>query len=158
MTLGAETMTDSSNQSWLARSQAAVWHPCTQMQHHAHTGSPAHLPLIPISHGKGAWLYDFDGKRYLDLVAGLAVNNVGHRHPKVVAAIKDQCDHFLHVIPYGEFIQEPQVRFAERLTSILPPGLDSVYFVNSGTEAIEAALKLAKRLSLIHISEPTRPY
>ncbi len=79
-----------------------------------------------------------DGKRYLDLVAGLAVNNVGHRHPKVVAAIKDQCDRYLHVIPYGEFVQEPQVRFAERLTGLLPAGLDSVYFVNSGTEAIEA--------------------
>jgi acetylornithine/N-succinyldiaminopimelate aminotransferase len=83
----------------------------------------------------------------LDLVAGLAVNNVGHRHPKVVAAIKTQADKYLHVIPYGEFIQKPQVRFAEALTSLLPAGLDSVYFVNSGTEANEAALKLAKRIT-----------
>src|SRR5690606_38829872 len=96
---------------------------------------------------EGCHLQTRDGKRYLDLVAGLAVNNVGHRHPKVVAAIKEQVDKYLHVIPYGEFIQEPQVRFAERLTSLLPAGLDSVYFVNSGTEANEAALKLAKRIT-----------
>jgi acetylornithine/succinyldiaminopimelate/putrescine aminotransferase len=88
-----------------------------------------------------------DGRTYLDLVAGLAVNNTGHRHPSVIAAIKDQCDRYLHVIPYGEFIQEPQVRFAKRLTGLLPHGLDSVYFVNSGTEAIEAAMKLAKRIT-----------
>lgn len=104
-----------------------------------------HPLALDIVHAEGCWLTDRKGKRYLDLVAGLAVNNVGHRHPAVVAAIKEQCDHFLHVIPYGEFIQEPQVRFAERLTRELPDGLDSVYFVNSGTEAIEAALKLAKR-------------
>lgn len=104
-----------------------------------------HPLALDIVHAEGCLLTDRSGKQYLDLVAGLAVNNVGHRHPAVVAAIKDQCDKYLHVIPYGEFIQEPQVRFAERLTSILPPGLDSVYFVNSGTEAIEAALKLAKR-------------
>ncbi|MCB0813941.1 MAG: aspartate aminotransferase family protein, partial [Flavobacteriales bacterium] len=73
------------------------------------------------------------------------VNNTGHRHQRVVQAIRDQLDHHLHVIPYGEFIQEPQVRFAERLTSVLPAGLDRVYFVSSGTEAIEGALKLAKR-------------
>lgn len=109
----------------------------------AQTG-PAPMGL-DIVHAEGCWLTDRNGKRYLDLVAGLAVNNVGHRHPDVIAAIKHQCDCFLHVIPYGEFIQEPQVRFAERLVGLLPPGLDSAYFVNSGTEAIEAALKLAKR-------------
>ncbi len=106
-----------------------------------------HPLALDIVHAEGCLLTDRSGKEYLDLVAGLAVNNVGHRHPAVVAAIKDQCDKYLHVIPYGEFIQEPQVRFAERLTSILPAGLDSVYFVNSGTEAIEAALKLAKRIT-----------
>ena len=106
-----------------------------------------HPLALDIVHAEGCLLTDRSGKQYLDLVAGLAVNNVGHRHPAVVAAIKAQCDRYLHVIPYGEFIQEPQVRFAERLTSILPPGLDSVYFVNSGTEAIEAALKLAKRIT-----------
>jgi len=106
-----------------------------------------HPLALDIVHAEGCLLTDRAGKQYLDLVAGLAVNNVGHRHPAVIAAIKEQCDHYLHVIPYGEFIQEPQVRFAERLTSILPSGLDNVYFVNSGTEAIEAALKLAKRIT-----------
>jgi len=106
--------------------------------------SPAPLAL-DIVHAEGCWLTARSGRRYLDLIAGLAVNNTGHRHPDVVAAIKEQCDRYLHVIPYGEFTQEPQVRFAERLTGLLPAELDSVYFVNSGTEAIEGALKLAKR-------------
>ncbi len=115
------------------------------LDHLAQT-SPDPLAL-DIVRAEGCWLTDRAGKRYLDLVAGLAVNNTGHRHPSVVAAIKDQCDRYLHVIPYGEFVQEPQVRFAERLTGILPEGLDQVYFVNSGTEAIEAAMKLAKRVT-----------
>ncbi len=114
-------------------------------QHLAQT-SPFPIAL-DITRAEGCHLYTRDGKRYLDLVAGLAVNNTGHRHPKVIAAIKEQLDHYLHVIPYGEFIQEAQVRYAERLTGLLPPGLDSVYFVNSGTEANEAALKLAKRIT-----------
>lgn len=115
------------------------------LRHLAQT-SPTPLALDIVS-TEGCWLIDRAGKRFLDLVAGLAVNNVGHRHPRVVQAIKDQCDRYLHVIPYGEFVQEPQVRFAERLTALLPSGLDSVYFVNSGTEAIEGALKLAKRIT-----------
>ncbi len=114
----------------------------------AHLAQTSPFPIaLDIVGAEGCHLQTRDGKRYLDLVAGLAVNNVGHRHPKVVAAIKEQVDKYLHVIPYGEFIQEPQVRFAERLTSLLPAGLDSVYFVNSGTEANEAALKLAKRIT-----------
>jgi acetylornithine/N-succinyldiaminopimelate aminotransferase len=113
------------------------------LNHLAQT-SPAPLALDIVS-AEGCWLTARDGKRFLDLVAGLAVCNVGHRHPNVVAAIKDQCDRYLHVIPYGEFVQAPQVRFAERLASLLPPELNCTYFVNSGTESIEAALKLAKR-------------
>ncbi len=113
-------------------------------QRHLARTSPDPLALDIVG-AEGCHLIDRAGKRYLDLVAGLAVCNVGHRHPKVVEAIKQQVDRYLHVIPYGEFIQEPQVRFAERLTALLPDGLDTVYFVNSGTEAIEAALKLAKR-------------
>jgi len=112
----------------------------------AHLAQTSPHPLaLDIVKAEGCYLFDRNGKRYLDLVAGLAVNNVGHRHPKVISAIKDQCDRYLHVIPYGEFVQEPQVRFAEKLTSRLPSSLNSVYFVNSGTEAIEASLKLAKR-------------
>ncbi len=114
-------------------------------QHLAQT-SPFPIAL-DITKAEGCHLYTRDGKRYLDLVAGLAVNNTGHRHPKVIAAIKQQLDRYLHVIPYGEFIQEPQVCYAEKLTSLLPASLNSVYFVNSGTEANEAALKLAKRIT-----------
>lgn len=113
-----------------------------------HLAQTSPFPIaLEIVRAEGCHLHTRDGKRYLDLVAGLAVNNVGHRHPKVVAAIKEQADNYLHVIPYGEFIQEPQVRFAEKLTSLLPPSLNSVYFVNSGTEANEGALKLAKRIT-----------
>ncbi len=113
-----------------------------------HLAQTSPFPIaLDIVGAEGCHLHARDGKRYLDLVAGLAVNNVGHRHPKVISAIKEQADKYLHVIPYGEFIQEPQVRFAEKLTSELPAGLDSVYFVNSGTEANEAALKLAKRIT-----------
>ena len=115
------------------------------LRHLAQT-SP-HPLALDIVKAEGCLLHDRSGKTYLDLVAGLAVNNVGHRHPKVVQAIKDQCDRYLHVIPYGEFVQEPQVRFAEALTAQLPHSLNSVYFVNSGTEGIEGAIKLAKRIT-----------
>lgn len=115
-------------------------------ERHLAQTSPYPIALDVVG-AEGCHIHTRDGRRYLDLVAGLAVNNTGHRHPKVVQAIKEQCDRYLHVIPYGEFVQEPQVRFAERLTALLPPGLDSVYFVNSGTEANEAAIKLAKRIT-----------
>lgn len=114
----------------------------------SHLARTSPFPInLDIVGAKGCHLHTRDGKRYLDLVAGLAVNNIGHGHPHVVAAIKDQADKYLHVIPYGEFTQEPQLLFAGRLTSLLPPDLDSVYFVNSGTEANEAAMKLAKRIT-----------
>ncbi len=83
----------------------------------------------------------------MDLVSGFAVSNIGHRHPCVVQAIKDQADKYLHLTVYGEFVQSPQVRFAEKLSSILPDSLNSVYFVNSGAEATEGAMKLAKRFT-----------
>lgn len=100
---------------------------------------------IEVSHAEGCYIYGTNGKRYLDMISGIAVTNVGHRHPLVVKAIKDQVDRYLHVMPYGEFIQGPQVELARKLTSLLPDSLNSCYFVNSGTEAVEAALKLAKR-------------
>lgn len=115
------------------------------LEHLAQT-SP-HPLALEVASAAGCTIITQDGRTLIDLVAGLAVNNTGHRHPKVVQAIKDQCDAYLHVIPYGEFIQAPQVRFAERLTSLMPQPLSGVYFVNSGTEAIEAALKLAKRVT-----------
>lgn len=105
---------------------------------------------VEVSHAEGVFVYDRSGKAYLDFVSGIAVTNVGHRHPKVMEAIRNQLDKYLHVMPYGEFIQEPQVRLAKKLAEILPPELNSSYFVNSGTEANEAALKLAKRFTGRH--------
>ncbi|MXV17967.1 aspartate aminotransferase family protein [Hufsiella ginkgonis] len=101
--------------------------------------------LLEIDRAEGNYLYDPQGKAYLDLVSGFAVSNIGHRHPKVVNAIKDQADKYMHLTVYGEFVQSPQVRFAQKLVSVLPGALNSVYFVNSGAEATEGALKLAKR-------------
>ncbi len=103
--------------------------------------------LLHIIKAEGLYIYDTQGKAYIDLVSGFAVSNVGHRHPKVVQAIKDQVDKYLHVTVYGEFVQSPQVHLAEKLVSHLPRNLDSVYLVNSGTEATEGALKLAKRFT-----------
>jgi acetylornithine/succinyldiaminopimelate/putrescine aminotransferase len=101
--------------------------------------------LIPIERAEGLYLYSPDGKRYADLISGIGVSVIGHRHPKVVQAIKDQVDKHLHVMVYGEYIQAPSNHLANYLTSLLPPSLNCVYFVNSGTEANEGALKLAKR-------------
>lgn len=103
--------------------------------------------LIEVDRAEGSWIFDTNGKRYLDMIAGVAVNNIGHNHPKVISAIKAQVDRHLHVMVYGEFIQDSQLNFARKLTSLLPDSLDTVYTVNSGTEANEAALKLAKRVT-----------
>jgi acetylornithine/N-succinyldiaminopimelate aminotransferase len=103
--------------------------------------------LIEVSHANGSYIYDTNGKAYLDMIAGVAVNNIGHRHPKVLAAINQQLDKHMHVMVYGEFIQAAQNNFAEKLACLLPPALNAVYTVNSGTEANEAAIKLAKRVT-----------
>jgi acetylornithine/succinyldiaminopimelate/putrescine aminotransferase len=103
--------------------------------------------LIDVDRAEGIYIYDKSGKSYMDMIAGVAVNNIGHNHPKVVKALKDQIDRHLHVMVYGEYIQDAQLLFAERLTALLPDNLNCVYTVNSGTEAIEAALKLAKRVT-----------
>src|SRR6056297_1384874 len=97
---------------------------------------------IEIARAEGLWITDTDGNQYMDLVSGLAVTNIGHRHPEVVEAIKTQCDLYLHAMPYGEYIQAPQVKLAEKITGLLPDSLNCIYYVNSGTEANEAALKL----------------
>lgn len=94
---------------------------------------------------EGIYMKDIDGKEYIDLISGIGVSNVGHRHSKVVEAIKEQVDKHLHVMVYGEFVQSPQVKLAEGLSKTLPKNLNSVYLVNSGSEAIEGAMKLAKR-------------
>ncbi len=111
-----------------------------------HIAQTSHFPLLlEIVKGEGIYLYDNAGKRYTDLISGIAVSNLGHRHPAVLAAIKHQMDSYLHLMVYGEYVQSPQVKLASMLASQLPTNLQSVYFVNSGSEAIEGAMKLAKR-------------
>jgi acetylornithine/succinyldiaminopimelate/putrescine aminotransferase len=102
---------------------------------------------IEISHAKGSYIYNTDGKAYLDFVAGVSANSLGHNHPKVNKAIKNQVDQYTHVMVYGEFIQQPQVALCKSLAATLPNSLQSVYITNSGTEATEGALKLAKRVT-----------
>lgn len=103
--------------------------------------------LIEVESASGIYIYDNSGKRYTDLISGVAVNNIGHRHPKVVDAIKNQVDRHLHVMVYGEFVQDAQIDLANKLKAVLPKSLNCVYPVNSGTEANEAAIKLAKRVT-----------
>lgn len=112
----------------------------------AHVCQTSEAPLgLVIERAEGCWIHTTDGRRYLDLLSGIGVAGIGHSHPEVVAAIRAQSKRYLHAMVYGEYVQEPQVRLAERLAEIAPPGLTSVYFTNSGTEANEGALKLAKK-------------
>lgn len=115
------------------------------LQHLAPT-SP-HPFLIEVEKAEGVYLYSPNGKKYIDMISGIAVSNVGHRHPTVIQAIKAQLDKHLHVMVYGEYIQSSSNQLAAKLASLLPPSLHCSYFVNSGTEANEAALKLAKRIT-----------
>jgi adenosylmethionine-8-amino-7-oxononanoate aminotransferase len=125
-------MTD--NHSLLARSLASVWHPCTQMKQHES------LPLIPIARGEGAWLYDFDGNRYLDAVSSWWVNLFGHCNPRINAALKDQLDRLEHVMLAG-FTHEPVVRLSERLAVLI--GLGHCFYGSDGASATEIALKMS---------------
>lgn len=115
------------------------------LQHVAQT-SPAPI-AINVTRAAGNYLYTDDDKQYLDIIGGISVCNVGHCHPDVVAAIKEQADKYLHVMVYGEVIQNPQVQYAELLAEHLPGNLSCTYFTNSGAEATEGALKLAKRVT-----------
>lgn len=115
------------------------------MRHIAQT-SPAPLAL-EIVKAEGCTLTDASGKTYIDLIGGISVANVGHRHPVVIDAIQKQLDAYLHIMVYGEFIESPQVQYAKLLTEHLPQNLNSVYFTNSGAEAVEGAMKLAKRVT-----------
>ncbi|MDR1055496.1 MAG: aspartate aminotransferase family protein [Prevotellaceae bacterium] len=111
-----------------------------------HLGQTSSSPmLIEIERAQGIYMYSPTGKRYVDLIAGVSVSNVGHCHPKVVAAVKEQAEKHMHLMVYGEYVQSPQVLYAQKLTALLPCSLSSVYFINSGSEANEGALKLAKR-------------
>jgi len=104
-----------------------------------------HPLALEVSHAMGSYIYDTTEKRYLDFVAGVSACTLGHQHPKVVDAIKNQVDKYLHVMVYGEYVQEPAVKLAKLLADNLPKSLEKTYLVNSGTEAIEGAMKLAKR-------------
>ncbi len=136
-------MKDSSaNEDWLARSQAAVWHPCTQMRHHADAGSPAHLPLVPIARGSGAWLYDFDGKRYLDGISSWWTNLFGHTNPRINAALKEQLETLEHVMLAG-FTHQPVVELSERLSVLTGSVLGHAFYASDGASATEIALKMS---------------
>jgi len=107
----------------------------------------SHPFLIKVEKAEGVYIYSPEGKAYMDMISGIGVTNIGHRHPKVVQAIKDQLDKHLHVMVYGEYIQSAPNLLARKLADLLPAQLNCSYFVNSGTEANEAALKLAKRIT-----------
>lgn len=112
----------------------------------SHLAQTTDFPLmIEVEKAEGIYLYGPNGEKYVDLIAGIGVSNVGHRHPKVLEAIYHQLDKYLHLMVYGEYVQSPQTLLAEALTHTLPNHLDNVYLVNSGSEAIEGAIKLAKR-------------
>ena len=109
------------------------------------------FPLsLEIVKAEGVYLFDAYSKQYIDLISGISVSNVGHRHPNVVNAIKNQLDKYLHLMVYGEYIQSPQTVLAKKLCETLPPKLSNIYFVNSGSEAVEGAMKLAKRYTGRH--------
>ena len=104
-----------------------------------------HPLALEVSHAKGSYIYDKDGNAHLDFVAGVSACSLGHGHPRVVEAIKAQVDQYMHVMVYGEYVQEPAVAYSKLLASLLPKNLSTTYLVNSGTEAMEGALKLARR-------------
>lgn len=124
------------NTNLLNRSRSAVWHPCTQMKHHET------LPLVPIKRGQGVWLYDFDGKRYLDAVSSWWVNLFGHCNPHINAAITHQLGQLEHVMLAG-FTHEPVVQLSERLAQLAPAGLGHCFYASDGASAIEIALKMS---------------
>ncbi len=114
----------------------------------SHVAQTSSAPLmLEIEQARGMYLFDYNGKKYLDLIAGISVSNLGHSHPSVVAAVKEQAEKYMHLMVYGEFVESPQVKFAKRLTEFLPAQLNNVYFTNSGAEATEGAMKLAKRVT-----------
>ncbi|HEX8610867.1 MAG TPA: adenosylmethionine--8-amino-7-oxononanoate transaminase [Telluria sp.] len=124
------------SQDWVARSLRSVWHPCTQMQHHET------VPLIPVSHGRGAWLYDHEGKRYLDAISSWWVNLFGHANPVINAALKDQLDRLEHAMLAG-FTHEPVVRLSEQLSEMTGKVLGHAFYASDGASAVEIALKMS---------------
>jgi len=121
---------------WTARSLKSVWHPCTQMQHHET------VPLIAVSHGRGPWLVDHDGKRYLDAISSWWVNLFGHANPRINAALREQLDQLEHAMLAG-FTHEPVVRLSERLSSMTGGALGHAFYASDGASAVEIALKMS---------------
>jgi adenosylmethionine-8-amino-7-oxononanoate aminotransferase len=124
------------NTDWVTRSLRSVWHPCTQMQHHET------VPLIPVSHGRGAWLYDHDGKRYLDAISSWWVNLFGHANPRINAALKDQLDTLEHAMLAG-FTHAPVIELSERLSALTQHQLGHAFYASDGASAVEIALKMS---------------
>ena len=113
-----------------------------------HLAQTSDKPIgIEVASAKGVYIVDVNGKAFIDMIAGFSVCNIGHSHPAVIQAIQEQTEKYMHVIVYGEFVQAPQVQYAKHLTSLLPEALQCVYFTNSGAEATEGAMKLAKRVT-----------
>lgn len=135
-------MAISKNEEWLSRSQAAVWHPCTQMRHHAQSASPDYLPLIPIARGNGVWLYDFDGKRYLDGIGSWWTNLFGHGNQKINSALREQLETLEHVMLAG-FTHQPVIELSERLKLLTSGSLGHAFFASDGASATEIALKMS---------------
>ncbi|MCA1799066.1 MAG: adenosylmethionine--8-amino-7-oxononanoate transaminase [Xanthomonadaceae bacterium] len=127
-------MTD--NASWTARDLAVLWHPCTQMKDHET------LPLTPLRRGRGVWLEDYDGRRYLDAISSWWVNLFGHANPVINDALKAQVDELEHAI-FAGFSHAPGIELAERLVSLTPPGLERCFFADNGSAAVEVALKMS---------------
>ena len=121
---------------WVARSLRSVWHPCTQMQHHET------VPLVAVSHGRGAWLIDHDGKRYLDAISSWWVNLFGHANPRINAALRDQLDSLEHAMLAG-FTHEPVIELSERLSSMTNHVLGHAFYASDGASAVEIALKMS---------------
>lgn len=124
------------NTDWVARSLKSVWHPCTQMQHHET------VPLIPVSHGRGAWLFDHDGKRYLDAISSWWVNLFGHANPRINAELRDQLDQLEHAMLAG-FTHEPVIRLSEQLSGMTGNVLGHAFYASDGASAVEIALKMS---------------
>ena len=113
-----------------------------------HIGQTSPSPmLVEVARAEGVCFFTPEGKRYYDIIAGVSVSNVGHGNPAVTEAVCRQARDYMHVMVYGELVERPQVRYAARIAEYLPAPLDAVYFVNSGAEAVEGALKLAKRFT-----------
>jgi adenosylmethionine-8-amino-7-oxononanoate aminotransferase len=124
------------NDAYMRRSLAAVWHPCTQMKTHES------IPLVPIERGEGAWLYDFDGKRYLDAISSWWVNLFGHCNPRINAALKHQLERIEHLILAG-FTHEPVIALSERLSALTGHALGHCFYASDGASATEIALKMS---------------